>query len=229
MVWGIDSVPESGNRVLEIRPLQTTNAVRFAMSGELVVRFGDKQELELEADENMLPLIETEVRNGELIISMASGSWMRTKEKLRGTLTLTTLDAVHAASSGDIRVADWSGKHILVASSSSGDVEVESIDATSVDLRSSSSGDIRVGKISTKKLRADLGSSGDIRIGGGKSSSQLVRISSSGDYVAHDMVSLNADIRSSSSGDASVWVTRRLRTSKSSGGDIRVKGNPATD
>jgi hypothetical protein len=229
MSWGSSDVPESGNRVSETRPLQSIHAVRFAMSGELVIRFGDKQEIELEADENVLPFIETSVRNDELIISLAPGSWLRTKKKLRATLTVPALEAVHAASSGDIRVAPWTGNRLSVASSSSGDVNVKSIDATSIDLRSSSSGDIRIGRVSAKQLRADLGSSGDIRIGSGRTAAQRIRIRSSGDYEAHSMSSLNADIRSSSSGDASVWVTRRLRSSKSSSGDIRVRGNPLVE
>ncbi|MCZ7557404.1 MAG: DUF2807 domain-containing protein [Bacteroidia bacterium] len=229
LTWGSQDVIESGNRVSETRPLQAVSAVRFAMAGTLLIRFGDTPEIRLEADESMLPLIETTIRDGELIISMASGSWIRTKEKMRGTLTVPALEALRTSSSGDITVAAWRGDRLAVASSSSGDVELESIDATSIDLRSSSSGDIRIGRVSAKQLRANLSSSGDISISDGATGTQSVRISSSGDYDARGMRSGNADVRCSSSGDASIWVTHRLRASKSSSGDIRVKGNPVVE
>lgn len=229
VIWMADEFTGSGNRITETRQLEGVRALRLATSGELTIRIGEQEQIELEGDDNILPLINTEVEDGELTISFDSGRYLRTKEGPRFTLTVRSLEALRAASSGDIIAPALTGQEMSVSAGSSGDIRIDRIDAEQLDIRSGSSGDIHIGALNAKRLKADLGSSGDVHIGGGSTAMQRVRISSSGDYNAGAMSSLDAEVRSSSSGDASVWVTRRLRKSTTSSGDVQVRGNPKVE
>ncbi len=221
-----DRVKGSGNVVKEVRSFGTLRGVHLATIGELRVEVGEKDELEIEMDDNLIPLIETTEKNGILVIDSKPGTSIRTRSKIRFTLTVSSLENIRASSSGDIIARDMTGDELEVSLSSSGDATIGSLDGKRISLSTSSSGDIRIVSLTGGVAEAQLSSSGDVTIKEGLVKRQSVSISSSGDYDALHLESNEAIVRTSSSGDARVWVTERLKASTSSSGSIHYRGDP---
>lgn len=221
-----DSVKGSGNVAKEVRSFGTLSGVHLATIGELRVERGDKDEITIEMDDNLLEYVETEEKNGILVIGIRHGISIRTRSKVRYTLTVTSLERISASSSGDIIARDMIGDRLDVSLSSSGDATISSMDGERISIATSSSGDIRIVSLTGGDLQAQLSSSGDITIKEGQVDRQNISISSSGDYDALHLQSREAIVSTSSSGDARVWVTETLKASTSSSGSIHYRGDP---
>ena len=65
----------SGKSASEARTVAGFHAVELACTGTLDITQGDKEELVVEAEDNILPLIETHVKpNGTLLITIGSAA-----------------------------------------------------------------------------------------------------------------------------------------------------------
>ncbi|HNP99370.1 MAG TPA: DUF2807 domain-containing protein, partial [Bacteroidia bacterium] len=58
----------SGNVITETRSLTTFNGIDLRNTANVYITQGDVQEVKIEAEDNIVPLILTEVKNDELII-----------------------------------------------------------------------------------------------------------------------------------------------------------------
>ena len=221
-----EGVRGSGNVTKEVRSFGTLHGVHLATIGELRVEVGEKDEIEIEMDDNLLEYVETEVKNGILVIDMRHDISIRTRSKVRYTLTVTSLERIGASSSGDIIARDMNGDRLEVSVTSSGDATISAMDGERLSLSPTSWGDIRIVSLTGGDLQAKISSSGDITIKEGLVDRQNVSISSSGDYDALHLQSREAIVQTSSSGDARVWATESLIASTSSSGSIHYRGEP---
>ena len=62
------TVRGSGQVVEEERPVSGVTGVELATFGDLTIELGDEEELRIEAEENLIPYFDTEVRGGVLVI-----------------------------------------------------------------------------------------------------------------------------------------------------------------
>jgi DUF4097 and DUF4098 domain-containing protein YvlB len=228
VVWS-DAVSGSGTKAEDVRNFSRLRGVHLATVGDLRVEQGDKDQLVIEADDNLIKYIATSVKDGILRIDIEEGVSIRTRSALRFTLTTSSFEMLSTSSSGDITARDLKGEHVALRVSSSGDISVQDVEAKSMEISTSSSGDISVAALRAQELDVKLSSSGDVAIRDGSVERQEVRISSSGDYQATDLRSLRAVVSTSSSGDAKLWVVDHLRASSSSSGSVRFRGNPKVE
>lgn len=205
------TIKGSGNVVEETRAVSGVSGVNLSTIGHLTIEVGDTESLRIEAEDNLMEYIETEVNNGRLTI----GHRDPTRISLRATkpvnyfLTVTGLDTIMVTSSGDIEV---------------GDLET---DVLSVEI--DSSGDVTLGVVNADTLEVDIDSSGNLDIAGGQVEAQYITIDSSGSYSAQDLQSAEAEVRLTSGGSATIWVLNHLEANLSSSGDLRYRGNPTVD
>ncbi len=229
IVWLGDGMDGSGTEGSDVRSLPSITGVKLSTIGVLTIEIGDRSELRIEADDNLLQYFVSEVDDGILTIKTENGIGLRTHMPVRYTLTVPALSSLRTTSSGDIFAPILSGEHFHASCSSSGDIRIKGIKAREIDLSSSSSGDLRIGGVKTQHLEVKLSSSGDCRINDGHAQRLEVSLSSSGDFDASEVETREAVVRTSSSGDARVWVTERLRASSSSSGDILYRGDPRVE
>lgn len=222
---GEHGVPGSGHVVESERDIAGVTGVHLATFGDLKIHIGKRQEFVIEAEDNLIEYIETEVKGGILRIETRRGVNLRPKKKVRFHLTLKELDTVWISSSGDILAPYVETEKFDIRISSSGDLVVSGIDATQISIRLSSSGDADIGRISARELEVGISSSGDVIIENGSVRFQEIQISSSGDYIAEDVRSDNAQVTLSSSGDAHIHVDGRLNAWISSSGSLYYSGD----
>jgi hypothetical protein len=203
---GAQSVRGSGTVVEESRDIGDISAVELATQGRLYIEMGGSESLRIEADDNLMEYIETDVRASKLVIDNRRGTNLRPSQPINYYLTVDELDTIEISSSGDIEAGDLESGSFSLSISSSGDLTIEGLEATSLDVR--------------------ISSSGDLEILGGQVQQQDIIISSSGKYTAENLASAEAEVNLTSSGTAIIQISERLSGRLSSSGDVRYIGNP---
>lgn len=216
----------SGNVVRVTRGAQGIEEVHLATVGTLHIEFGDREELIVEGEDNIIAHLETRLDDGELRIENEPGYNLRPRESLDYYLTVKYLQGIGLSSSGDAVAPDISASRFWISVSSSGELETGRIETDRLDVRVSSSGDVSIAGLESRSLDVSISSSGGLVIGGGIVEEQDIRLSSSGSYRARDLESERADVRVSSSGNAYIMVTEVLNARMSSSGSVYYSGNP---
>jgi hypothetical protein len=215
-------------RVVEVeRGISGVTGVELATFGSLKIEFGEKEKLVIEAEDNLIEFILTDIRGGILEIETQRRVSLKPQKKVRYFLTVKDLESIRISSSGDIFAPHVDAGEFEIRSSSSGDLVMKGIDAKSVAITMSSSGDVDLGAIDTRELDVGISSSGDLSIEGGEARLQNIHLSSSGDYIAGSVISRNAHVSISSSGDAHIHVDDSLNASLSSSGSLYYSGDPS--
>jgi hypothetical protein len=223
------TVRGSGNVVEETRAVSGVSGVELATIGTLTIAVGDTESLRIEAEDNLMEYLETEVRNGRLSIETQDNIRLDAKRPVNYYLTVTGLEAIEISSSGDIQAPDLEAERFSINISSSGDLQMGDLEAEALTVKISSSGDVTMGVLNADTLEVDISSTGNLDIGGGQVKTQNITISSSGNYTAQDLASDEAEVRLNSSGSATIWVQDYLKAILSSSGDLRYRGNPTVD
>lgn len=224
-----ETVHGSGEVTTEQRLVSDISSVNLATTGTLHIELGDGEELRIEAQENLLPYIETEMRGNQLRIGTKPGVSMRKTEPINYYLTVIDLEAINLSSSGDANAPAFTRDDFRISISSSGDLNIESLTVDQLNVDISSSGDMTLGMLVAERIDVDISSSGDFRILGGRVEEQRINLSSSGSYDAKAVPSSEASLDINSSGSATIQVSDILEAVLSSSGDVYYIGDPVLD
>ncbi len=204
-----DTVVGSGTLQTETRTITGFQAVALRGAMNLVLRQGASEGVELRADHNLLPLIETRVvrRVGlpTLEIDTRSGTSWSTRNEMTVTVSLIDLKALTLSGSGDTACERLKTDALKATLSGSGNLKLGQLDADSLELRLSGSGDAQAGG-NVVRLELALSGSGNA-----------------------DLQRLSADdvgVRIAGSGDASVHARRALSVAIAGSGDLSYAGEP---
>ncbi len=117
----------SGNVAREAREVsKMVGIVRFEAPGELIVTSGEANELTIEAEDNLLGLIQTQVENGVLIIAMAiePDVTLQINHPIRYLLTVSEVHALTLAGPGSIKALGIQADALDVNLSGSGTINL---------------------------------------------------------------------------------------------------------
>ncbi len=202
----IDDLFIRGNGILQsetrlARPFSEVNS-----SGDFNIHIspGDYFEIVVNAESNLLPFIDTEIRNGRLTIGIDGLHGLRNTRPMEVYIVTPTLTAVRLSGSGDITTGYYGTDHFEALISGSGNIET-SIDANSANLVISGSGFLDI-----------LGHIRDANM----------TISGSGEIFAYDLTLVNCRSVISGSGDMYVRAHRSLDVKISGSGNVFYIGNP---
>jgi hypothetical protein len=221
-----ETVRGSGNLIEESRQVSGISGVEFAMPGNLTIEMGSTESLRIEAEDNLMAYIETDVRAGTLVIETTSGINLQSTRPMNFYLTLTGLDTLAISSSGSVEAPDMQAERFSIRVSSSGDLSMGDLECTSLQVDISSSGDVTMGTLSAERAEIRLSSSGNLEIADGAMQEQDITLSSSGAYQARDVQSVTAHVSLSSSGSATIRVRDSLSGRLSSSGSVYYIGSP---
>ena len=213
----------------ENRTVSGISGVELAMQGDLFIELGSSESLRIEAEDNLLEYIQTEVSAGTLVIENQRMVNLRNSKPINYYLTLTKLDSIRISSSGNIQAPDLQSERFSVTISSSGSISMGDLACTSLKVEISSSGEFTMGNLTAETIDVRISSSGSIEIAGGQVQEQEITISSSGQYRAEDLASAEADVTLTSSGTATVRVSDQLNGRLSSSGNLYYIGNPSVN
>ena len=138
--WG--AVRGSGRVEQETRQIRNVDSVKLTGSGKLYIELGEREELVIEAEENLLDRIESRVVNGELILGPKGTVNLRPLREINYYLTMAELEGIKITGSGNVYVPALEADELSVSILGSGDVEIERIAGRDLEVVVAGSGDI---------------------------------------------------------------------------------------
>ncbi|HEY3475193.1 MAG TPA: head GIN domain-containing protein, partial [Anaerolineales bacterium] len=203
-------IPGSDNILTETRNIGPFEAISIEYPGaEIIVQQGDKETVELEADDNLLPQLSTEVLSGTLTIKNVETDWKTTVNPSKQVKI-------------DITVKDLTE---IVLSAPVGDLKVNDLQADTLQLVLSGGAQVRLNGIHVDLLDSVLSGAGDIQASGMADEIKLV-LSGLGDFNAAELESKKAVIELSGMGGATVRVEEELAVTITGAGSIQYFGHP---
>jgi len=211
-----------GNGIAKTETREATDYTSLSAGGPMKVEivYGTSNTIQLEGDENILPYIETFVKNGELTIRVKERISVKPQVPLRVHVSMTTINGIAHSGSGEIRgngnftstqTADiaqsGSGSINLkfnkftgmsVSTSGSGNVKMEGELNGDLDVAQSGSGNVDCEHVASQNVNAHISGSGNLRVNASKSLD--AQISGSG----HIYYTGNASVSTKVSGSGKV-------------------------
>lgn len=195
----------------ENRNLQGFNEIALALPADLYLTQGSKDEVIIEADDDVLEKIETKVEGSTLTIGFEK--WYN----YRGTGKINVYVTVK-----DIRKLVLSGSGDIIAKSA--------IKSEHMGFIISGSGKITIDDLVTKEVKAIISGSGDIRLAGNSKANELIAtVTGSGDFESVEIEFEEADFTITGSGSIRATVTDELDANITGSGKIYYKGKPLID
>ena len=192
----------------ESREVSGFRAVSIGGAGKVHITQGATEALQVEADDNLLPYLRTEVKGGELRIDWKSGNLRFSKPPVY-TLEVKDLEALHL--SGSLHA------------------EMNQLSAENFEGRISGSGKIDLGQLEAREVRFSVSGSGDLAIADGHADSLDIGISGSGHAQMAEFEVKEAEVSISGSGNAELQVVDRLDAHVSGSGDVTYHGSPTVN
>lgn len=208
----------SGDIKSENRTVANFTGISVGSSFDVEVKIGPVTEVRVEADDNIIKYIETEVSGNTLKIRLEDNHSI-SNAHLKVYVTTPALTSVKTSGSASVLVQDViaTKERLSFKASSSSGIKAE-VDAPEVEADASSSATINLsGK--TKNYHAEASSSSDIKSLDLLSENATAKASSSATIKLHASVSLDA--RASSSADIVYRGAATVNKSVSSSGSVR--------
>ena len=199
------AVTGSGRIVTESRAIAGVDSVSVGGIGTLLITQDGTESLTLEGEDNLLPLIRTEVQHGRLRIGLDELHPIRPTQPLLFHLHATTLTALDLSGAAGAQAAALTGNQIA--------------------LRTSGTGQIRIDRLTAGGLTVDISGTGSVQVAGAITA-QSVTISGAGHYNAAGLASRQAHITVSGAGGAVVDVAETLDVHISGAGSVTYAGQP---
>jgi hypothetical protein len=135
-------VQGSGVAATQTRELASFSAVELAGSNVVTIRVGEKQSVVVQADDNLLDRVTTEVQSGNLVIGNTVGSFT-TESPMSVEITIPSLDALTLTGSGVVAATGIETPSLTVTLSGSGALRASGT-ATQLDVTLGGSGDAQL-------------------------------------------------------------------------------------
>lgn len=200
-----DHVKGNGKEALETREVSSFNAIDIQGNYEVKLIEGNKEGLEVIADENIIPLIATEVVENTLKIS--NKVKIKNKENIKINIFYNDLHAIHCGGASSIKNdSPLHSEDLKLGMSGTGLIDLEII---------------------AKMLELNLSGTGFIKLSG-IVEKEVLNLSGAGKLNASNLKSKDCDIKLSGIGSAQVYVEDHLDAYLSGVGGIKYRGNPNT-
>jgi carbon monoxide dehydrogenase subunit G len=217
------TVQGSGNSATENRNVAEFQAISTNGSMDLVVRQG-AQQVQVQADDNLLPMIETYVETGNngatLFVRWKKSSSYWTRSKILVTVSVPKLSALATSGSGDIKLEAFSTPALKVSLSGSGDARLNGLTTDDLGIRIAGSGDV-TGNGKASKLSISIAGSGDVRLAEMRADDVQVQIAGSGDAAINAEKTLSVSI--AGSGDVSYSGNATVKSSVAGSGSVNKR------
>lgn len=201
---GLAGIKGSNNVISEERDISSNfETIKVQQGINLYLSQGNSTDLKVEADDNIIDILITEVKNDELNIYFDKNVY---KAKARNVyLTTSDISRIRTSSGASVKSENTINTNNLNLDSSSGSSIKIHVNSNEVKSESSSGASIHIyGKTNTFSANASSGSSID----------------------ADELTCVDAFANASSGANINVNVSGKLTANASSGGDIDYEGNP---
>jgi hypothetical protein len=177
--------------------------IKVSTGLDLYISQGSKNQITVEADENLQDIIRTEVKDGVLKIYSEKNIWRAKARKVY--VTVKTLEALTATSGSDAYAKETLKVNDLKISATSGaDIHI-SVNVNTIETTATSGSNIEVS---------------------GASNNHISKATSGASIDAYQLRSKNVTVKVTSGANINVHASESIDAKATSGGDIDFKGSP---
>jgi hypothetical protein len=197
-----DQVNGDGNMTTVNRTLDPFHSIYFTGSFDVVITQGSSPAVKIVGEDNIIPLIVTEVKGGSLEIRTKDHSNINSRKPITVYITASGLDQINSAGSGDLHSeGELKGNHMEVTLAGSGEMHLE-LQANDVEGKLQGSGDMKLDLQLTGDFHGDVAGSGNMETTGTADHATL-DVAGSGDISAKNLRAKNWETNIVGSGDIS--------------------------
>jgi hypothetical protein len=218
----------SGNIRSEDREVQNFDRIQLTGAGDIIITQGQTELVIVEADDNLLSYIETEVRAGTLMLGFTdevADKNIRPSQSIKFDVNLKDITSLEISGAGDVSSESLNTERLKVEVDGAGDIAVDQLTAKQFDIEVNGASDIQVEQITAQDVDVNINGSADIQLSG-DTYEQNINIDGSGDYFAADLHSQLTDITIHGIGDVTVWTVDNLTVHIPGTGTVRYYGDP---
>jgi hypothetical protein len=200
----------SGNVVTETRKVSGFDSVSVSYPAQVLIRQGSTESLKIEAEDNLLPNLKTQVKNGtlEIFYRRENGKHVNPTKTVKITIVAQDLNDVEFTSAGELII--------------------ENFETNSLDVSLSGAGNVNLNEVAVEELTMSLSGAGSAAASG-TTDSLDVSISGFGDFRGKELHGKNARVDISGAGSATVWVDDDLTAQVSGAGSVGYYGSPSVN
>jgi hypothetical protein len=197
------SITGEGETLRQDRALSGFSKVTCEISSDVEISQGATFALAVEAQGNLQPVIKTDVKGDELVISTEKD--IHSDKPIRILITMPALDGAEVDGSGTMVVKDmFEPKHF--------------------DLELSGSGNFK-GQFDAGEIESEINGSGDVMLSG-RADRHKGQINGSGNIRAAGLDTKETKVVINGSGDAEIAASERMDVTINGSGDVTYHGNP---
>jgi hypothetical protein len=212
---------------VETRSVSNFTGIDASGAFEITVVKGNTDSLNVEANDNVMPYVRSELRNGVLRLYLDRDIPRRVNNRtVKATVVMRDLEKVSLSGACKITAndlftpenfkGDCSGSSGMTINVNTGKLTVNASGACNLQIKANVNGDTKIN------------SSGSSKIGlAGSAKSLSMDLSGASNVKAEDFIAGNATIKSSGSCNVSVDVTGELKVNSSGSSTVNYKGTPA--
>lgn len=204
--WNSKKVKGNGNVITKTRSIDSFDKVSVGGSFDVNLIDGTEGKLTIEGEENLLPYIETEVKNGKLKVQFKENTNIRTTRRLVITIPFEDIEAISLGGSGNVTV-----KKRLKADDASFSI--------------GGSGNI-TSNVEANTVKVSIGGSGNIKLKG-KTDNFKCSLAGSGSIKAYDLNASSLKASIAGSGSIQTSVSNKIKANIVGSGSVYYKGNPS--
>jgi len=204
-----NTIRGSGKLASETRSVSGFTRIAVQTAGWVKVTKGDTDSLVIDAEDNILPLLVSEVNGNQLVLHTRPNTSYNATRQINYTITVKDLSEINVSSSADVQAGDFQASTFNLVLSGSGNVTLASLQAAS--------------------LGVEISGSGTAELLGGSAGGITANLHSSGNFRAAALESQTAQVSVSGSGTATVWARTNLTATLSGSGDLVYYGSPVVN
>jgi hypothetical protein len=199
----LSGVNGDGKVTKETRAVSSFDAIEVSGAFKVYLKQGNTEELIVEADDNILPVIRTEVRGNTLVID--------TRKPISHVTSMNVYITFK-----DLKKAELSGAVDIITESK--------LNLNEFGLHTSGASDTKM-ELSAKKLVLDCSGASKLKLTG-SATDVSADLSGACDIYAYDLLTENFILDMSGAGKAQINVSKKISAEISGAGSVRYKGSP---
>jgi predicted small secreted protein len=205
----INVVTGSGRLITNTRNVGNFDSLLFAGIGDVTIVQGTSEGLKIEAEDNIMDKIITEVRGTQLYIGFERANWQDIVRPTKG-IKLT------------LNVKDLNSMEI----SGVGSLNADSFRANNLTIKVGGAGNITLHNLTSTGLTAIMSGAGNVDLSGSATSLDAT-LSGVGNFSCGNLQVQTADIRVTGAGGATVWASNSLDVNITGAGSVSYYGSPS--
>ncbi len=195
----------SGKVVSQTRTVSPFNSISVDYPAQVFITQGNAESVKVDAEDNVMPGLKTQVRNNTLEIFYKAENNKRVNATKLVKVTITVKDLSN------------------VDFSSAGELSIEGLKTNNLAISLSGAGNLKVTDITVKQFAINLSGAGSMTSSGTADNLDM-NISGFGSFNGKDLHTQSANVTLSGAGSATVWADANLNAEISGAGSVNYYG-----